>query len=74
MAIAWQRNANGWIGTTGINYPRFEAWQSEESVDNCWCLNIKQNPGQEPIEVGAFQSSLAIEEFVEGYLQAHRQA
>jgi hypothetical protein len=73
MTLEWQWNANGWIGTTEINYPQFEAWQSEDSVDNCWCLNIKQKADQEPIKVGEFRSSLAIEEFVEGFLKAQTQ-
>jgi len=70
MTIEWQRNSDYWIGTTEVTYPRFEAWQSNNAVGSCWCLNIRRSAGREPIKVRALQSSTAVVEFVEGFLKA----
>lgn len=69
MTIEWQRNPDNWIGTTEINYPRFEAWQSDNPVNNCWCLNVTRSAGQEPIRVRELPSSRAVETFVEGFMK-----
>ena len=70
MGIAWQRNADSWIGTAKGNYPQFEAWQSDDPVYSCWCLNIRLGADQEPIKVGDFRSPDAVAAFVQGFLKA----
>ena len=69
MAIKWQEKPDCWLGTTKTPYPRFEAWQSKNAVDNCWCLNIIQGTDQEPVEIREIQNSRAVAEFVEGFLE-----
>jgi len=52
-----------------IDYPYFEAWQSDDHGGNGWCLNIKPNAGQEPIEIRGLPSPGAVEGFVKGFLK-----
>ena len=69
MAIKWQKKTDCWLGTTKVPYPRFEACQSNDAVDSCWCLNIIGGDGQEPLEIRGIQDSRALAEFVEGFLK-----
>ncbi len=68
MAIKWQEKPDCWLGATDASYPRFEAWQSNDAADNCWCLNIIQGADQEPVEIREIQNAGALAEFVEGFL------
>ena len=56
-------------GTTEITHPSFEVWQSNTPIDNCWCLNISQSPGQEPIAVRGLQNLRSTVEFIKGFLE-----
>jgi hypothetical protein len=69
MAIKWQKTTDYWLGTTKAPYPRFEAWQSNDAVSNCWCLNVIRGAGQEPVEIRKIQNSRALADFVEGFLK-----
>ena len=69
MAIKWQKTTDYWLGTAKAPYPRFEAWQSNDAVDNCWCLNNIRDAGQEPVQIREIQDSGALVEFVEGFLK-----
>ncbi len=69
MAIKWHEKPDYWLGTTKTPYPRFEAWQSNDTVDNRWCLNVIQGADQEPVEIRGIQNSRALAGFVEGFLQ-----
>ena len=68
MAIKWQEKPDYWLAATKAPYPRFEAWQSNDAANSCWCLNITQGADQEPVEIRQIQSSRALAEFVEGFL------
>ena len=70
MAVELVKRPDCWTGTTEIAYPRFEAWQSNDDIDNCWCLNIRRSAGQEPITVRKLQSLGAAVEFIKGFLCA----
>ena len=54
---------------TEITHPSFEVWQSNTSIDNCWCLNISRSPGQEPITVRGLQNLRGTVEFIKGFLE-----
>jgi len=70
MIIKWQMSADGQTKAVDDHYPRFEAWQPHNPVDNCWCLSIKRNAGDEdPIKVLALPSPEAVEELVAGFLK-----
>jgi hypothetical protein len=69
MTVDWQSNADDRIATAENQYLQFKAWQSDNPVDNCWCLDIWQNADQEPIKVCALQSLKAVGEFVRGFLK-----
>jgi hypothetical protein len=70
MITECQRNADYWTGTEEIDYPHFDAWQSDNPADNCWCLNISLSADQEPIEVRGLHSPRAVEEFAAGFQNA----
>ncbi len=69
MAIESVKRPDCWTGTTEITYPKFEAWQSNNDIDNCWCLDIIRRAGQEPITVLKLQSLGATVEFMKGFLE-----
>lgn len=69
MTIEWEKNASSWIGTAKTDYPRFEAWRSDNPVDNRWCLNITRGQYVKPIEVRELQSLEAAKQFAEGALK-----
>ena len=69
MAVEWQRNAEDQLGAADSHYPQFEAWQTDNPVDNCWCLSIKRSADQKPIKVRDLQSPETVEKFVRGFLQ-----
>ena len=70
MKIRWQRNADAQAEAAENYYPRFEAWQPHNPVDNNWCLNIMRSAGdKEPTKVLALPSPEAVEEFVRGWLK-----
>jgi hypothetical protein len=69
MAIKWQEKPDYWLGATKAPYPRFEAWQSNDAVDNGWCLNIIRGADLEPVEIREIQNSRALAAFAEGFLE-----
>ena len=68
MMIEWEENTYCWIGTSETVFPRFEAWRSDESVDDPWCLNMVRSSNAKPIRVCHLQSLDAAREFAEGLL------
>jgi hypothetical protein len=69
MTAKWRWNAKDLAETTETDYPRFEAWQPDDSKGNCWCLNIRQSADQDPIEIRELPSLGAVEKLVEGFLE-----
>ena len=69
MAIKWQEKPDYWLGATEAPYPKFEAWQSTDAVDNRWCLKIIRGAGFEPIEISDIEYAEALAEFAEGFLE-----
>ncbi len=70
MRLKWQRIGDEQAEPAEDYYPRFEAWQPRNPVDDCWCLTVKRSASdQDPIRVLALPSPEAVEEFVEGWLQ-----
>lgn len=69
MTTKWQPNADHWAGMEKIDYPHFDAWQSDNPTDTGWCLNIQLNAEQEPIEVRGLHSPEAVNECVKGVLR-----
>jgi len=68
MKIQWQQDDHCWHGTLKTAFPRFEAWRSDESVEDPWCLDMIKNPTARPIKVRYLQSLNAAREFAEGLL------
>ena len=68
MNVEWGKNARCWTRTTGTDYPRFEAWSSNGSIDDQWCLRVILNPGERPIEVSRLRSFDEVEQLAEGML------
>ena len=69
MIVEWQRNTNDQAEATKIHYPRFEAWQPGNPVDDRWHLTIKRSAtDQEPIKVRELPNPEAVEEFVAGFV------
>ncbi|MFC1792530.1 hypothetical protein ACFL3Q_02970 [Planctomycetota bacterium] len=68
MNVEWGKNARCWTRTTGMGYPRFEAWNSNDTVDGQWSLRIILNPGERPIEVSRLRSFDEVEQLAEGML------
>lgn len=69
MTAKRQRNAKDLTDTTDTDYPRFEAWQQDDSRDKHWCLNIRQSANQHPIEIRELPSLRAVEKLIEGFLE-----
>ena len=69
MTVYWQSNTDDRISTTENHTLKFKAWQSDNPVDNGWCLNIWQNAAEAPIKICALQSLNAVGEFVAGFLK-----
>jgi hypothetical protein len=69
MTAKRQRKAKNLTETTDTDYPRFEAWQPDDSRDDCWCLNIRQNADQAPIEIRELPSLRAVEKLIKGFLK-----
>ncbi len=69
MAIKWQEKSDYWLGATETPYPRFEAWQSDDAGDTCWCLKIFRAADLEPVEISAIQDTRAVAAFAEGFLE-----
>ena len=69
MAIKWQERTDYWLGVTKAPYPRFEAWQSDDVADNCWCLKIIRGADLEPVEIREIHGAGALAEFAEGFLE-----
>jgi len=67
MNLERQGDSENSIGMAKINYPLFEAWRSDNLIDNCLCLNIRLGVDQEPILVQGLQSQKDVEEFVKGF-------
>lgn len=68
MKIRWQENARCWRGAPKTVFPRFEAWRSDESVEDPWCLNMVKSPNARPIKVRHLQSLDAAKAFAQGLL------
>jgi len=69
MIVEWQRNTNDQTEGAKIHYPRFEAWQPVNPVDDRWLLTIQWSAtDQEPIKVRELPDPEAVEEFVAGFL------
>lgn len=68
MKIAWENNTYSWIGLAEADYPRFEAWRSDDPVDDRWCLNMTRAPGARPLKVRRLESLTAAKRFADGLL------
>lgn len=68
MKIEWQENVHCWHGMPKTVFPRFEAWRSDESVKDLWCLNMIKNPNARLIKVRHLQSLDVAKDFAEGLL------
>lgn len=68
MKIVWENNTYSWIGLAEADYPRFEAWRSDDPVDDRWCLNMTRAPGARPVKVRQLESLTAAKKFADGLL------
>ncbi|MHC4299472.1 MAG: hypothetical protein ACYS7Y_19515 [Planctomycetota bacterium] len=68
MKIVWENNTYSWIGLAEASYPRFEAWRSDDPVDDRWCLNMTRAPGARPVKVRQLESLTAAKRFADGLL------
>jgi len=68
MKIKWEENSRCWHGAPKTVFPQFEAWRSDESGEDPWCLNMVKSPNARPIRVRGLQSLKAAKEFARGLL------
>ncbi len=68
MRIRWQESDYCWHGAPKTVFPRFEAWRTNEPVEDPWCLNMIKSPNARPIKVRHLQSLDAAKEFARGLL------
>ncbi|MHC4167671.1 MAG: hypothetical protein ACYSWQ_11985 [Planctomycetota bacterium] len=68
MKIKWEENSRCWYGAPKTVFPQFEAWRSDESVEDLWCLSMVKSPNARPIRVRGLQSLKAAKEFARGLL------
>lgn len=68
MTMKWKENCRCWIGKPKASYPRFEAWRSDDSAEDPWCLDMFTSPNARPIKVRHLESLDAAKEFAEGLL------
>ena len=74
MAIKWQAKSDYWLGATEAPYPRFEAWQSNDAANNCWCLKIFRDADLGPVEIREIQDTRAVAAFAKGFLEERNNA
>lgn len=68
MKIKWEENSRCWYGAPKTVFPQFEAWRSDESSEDPWCLNMVKSPNARPLRVRGLQSLEAAKEFARGLL------
>jgi hypothetical protein len=68
MKIKWEESSRCWYGAPKTVFPQFEAWRSDESGEDPWCLNMVKSPNAKPIRVRGLPSLEAAKEFARGLL------